>query len=519
MEPTKEDDGNSNIDIKTGVFTRPNINTHRKSSISDTFNNFASHHFSRRRTTTDNASSSTASEKLPSSALPRPAAVSRSSSCFSNIGVFAPKSATVLENNTPVQSVTVKRTRKLSERLSTTTNLFSQTQSCKDKPPTPYPRQRKRDSVQIAQHGLMQPIHPGVPRSSTTGQLGPQTSSAYTPSFMRPTSSSARRHSQNGQRGLSGNFTRPQRTSSIKPTESKTGKQPFPTESSFLLSPAHETDEHNAVEYGTDEEAQIGNARAMSITPVRSVSSHNPFSESNFAYGLPHKHDESKRNSSKPFDHLISRPVRFEPKPPGPNDNLSKPLPMLTPDRSRDKLKGVLGYEDADVAQLKGRDSVEYYRRRSASKTIERTLSDRILDDIYKPEDVEFATGPSDDSFNEGDTVIHTGEADLIKGAFASVANEDIGQSSNEGDKNFTSSTANALESDDPRRVSSRSLSTSIVALYLNEREPTSFSFGIHSVAQLIKLTRSPPRNPPPSGSAASPPSPTASAPRLLPSA
>ncbi|KAL8832030.1 MAG: hypothetical protein Q9191_000523 [Dirinaria sp. TL-2023a] len=455
MEPTKEDDGDSNRDSKP---RRPNYDTRRKSSISETLNSFTSHHFGRLRTTTDIASSATAGGKLPTSGLPRPAAASRSASFFSNLGAFASKSATALEKNKPAQSVTVKQTRKLSDRLSST-NFFSQTQSssqiqpCKDKPPTPYPKQRKRDSVQITQHGLMQPIHPGVPRSSTTGQLGQHSTSIYTPSFMRPTSSSARRHSQTGQRGSTYNFTRPLRTSSINPSESKVGKQPIPADSSFL-SPAHESDEHNAVEYNTDEEVQVGRARAMSITPVRCVSSHSPFCESNFAYGLPDKHNQEKRNSSKPFDHLISRPIRFEPKPPGRHDNFSKPLPLLTPDRSRDKLREVLGWEDEDVAQLRGRDSVEYYRRRSASKTIDRPLSDQILDDLYKPEGIEFAPAPSEEDFIEEDTVIHTGEADLIKGAFASVANENVGQSSNEGDNNFTSSTAYNLDSDDPRRVS-----------------------------------------------------------------
>ena len=527
MEPTKEDNKDGDSDSKIGLFKRPN-NARRK-SISDTLNNFTSQHFSRRRITTDVAKSESADEKIPRSRLPIPATVARSSSFFNNLATFTSKPATVLEKNRPGQSATIKRTRTLSERLSST-HFFSQAQPSRDKAPTPYPGQKKKQSVQIPQHGLMQPIRPGVPRSTTTGHLGQQATSGYTPSFMRPTSSSARRNSQSNGPGVpSRNFAMPLtsnptqhgvRTSSLKRTDSKSGKLPIPTESSFLLAPANESDEEGSVEYGTDEEVEIGVARAVTITPVRSVSSHNPFSKNNFAYGLPDKHDKSKRDSSKPFDHLISRPVQFEVKPPRRNDNFSKPLPALTPDRNREKAKEVLGY-DEDVAHLEGRDSIEYYRRRSDAKPIEQTLSDSLLDDDYKPEGVEFTTASDDDDLTEEDTVIYTGEGDLIKGAFASVAGESVGQSSNERDDEITGPTTVDAGFEDPRRVSIISLSICIDASRFNKKELLPFSSRnpVQQRSKLTEIPRSIPLNPPPSGSAASPPSPTASAPRHSPNA
>lgn len=174
----------------------------------------------------------------------------------------------------------------------------------------------------------------------------------------------------------------------------------------------------------------------MTITPIRSVSSHNPYSPNNFAYGLPNKHDKTKRDSSKPFDHLLARPVPFEGAPPRRD---SKPLPTLTPDRSRAH-EYELGHSQ-EMAQLGGRDSVEYYRRRN-SKSLLGPASDHNSEEEFKPEDVYFAEDIEDNDYEEDDTVIHTVDGQLIKGGFASASTSEAGEPLiSQGDNELTTST------------------------------------------------------------------------------
>ena len=464
MDSTKEED----MDSDTQPLMRPS-STRRKSSMSETLNKFTPQHFHRRRTTTDLTSSASTVNLLPPSRLPTPAGISRSSSFFSSLSAFNSKPPSVPEKGKPAQSVTVKRTRKLSDRL-TSTSFFASAPACRGKAPTPYPGHRNREhSVQIPQHGLMKPIRPGVPRSSTVGNLSQQTSSPRTPSFMRPTSSSAaRRQSQSSGLGLSsGNRApRPAPRSAMAQTvseifherelerESKQqSKKPAnPHDDSFLLSPTKEEDEEK-IDYATDEEIEIGTAQPMTISPIRSASSHNPYSNNNFAYGLPNKNDKSKRDSSKPFDHSVARPVSFEP-------NLArregKPLPALTPDRTQAQ-RYDLGHSQ-EISQLTERDSTEYYRRHN-SQSLLRSASDYPLGEDYKPEDVHFANEIGDDEFDEEDTVIHTVEGELIKGSFASVSTSEAASEANdlahdEGDNDNTTSTITGPREDNPQAVS-----------------------------------------------------------------
>ena len=456
-EATKDED----VDSETQLLMRPQ-DTKRKSSISDALNKFTSQHFHRRRTTVDLTSSTSSADPLPPSRLPTPAGLSRSSSFFRNLSAFNSKPTNLLGKDKPAQSVTVKRS-------------AAQPSACQGKASTPHPGHKQQNpSVEIPQHGLMQPIRPGVPRSSTLGNFGHPTSSPHTPSFMRPTSSSAaRRQSQSSGFGLStrNRQPRPARRSSLaqavsklyfeKESEREAKQQPKKPinpyeDAAFLLPPAKEADEEQ-IEYATDEEIEIGTARQMTITPVRSVSSHSPYSDTNFAYGLPDQHDKSKRDSGKPFEHLIARPVHLERHPPRRD---SKPLPTLTPDPNQAPPHNV-GHSQ-EMSQLTGRDSAEYYRRRN-SKSLLRAISPISFGEEFKPEDVYFAEDIEDDDYEEegeGDTVIHRVQGQLLKGSFASAstseaASDDHDPRSEEGDKDLTTSTIKAFpREDDPQKAS-----------------------------------------------------------------
>ncbi len=192
------------MDSDTQPLMRPR-NHIRKSSISDSLTRFTSFH--RRRTTTDPSSSSSIVTAYPTSRLPTPAGVSRSNSFFRNLSVFNSKPANLLAKDRPSASVTIKRIpRQPGSQPSTPPS--DQAPACRGKAGTPFPSHKNREhSVQIPQHSLMQPIRPGVPRSSTMGNLDQQTSSPRTPSFMRPTSSSAaRRQSQSSALGQRSGF-------------------------------------------------------------------------------------------------------------------------------------------------------------------------------------------------------------------------------------------------------------------------------------------------------------------------
>ncbi|KAL2048684.1 hypothetical protein N7G274_000596 [Stereocaulon virgatum] len=171
----------------------------RKSSVSEAFNKFTTNTFSRKRSGGLPSSTSTASIN-PQSRLPTPSGIPRSSSFFSSLNSFATKStSSVSGSEVAQQPLPVKRSRKISERLAQTPffSLSNQYQNQQRVPTAPItPKTRRESAVKIEQHGLMQPIHPPLPRSATMGNLGQgqgQQSSPHTPSYMRPTSSSAAR--------------------------------------------------------------------------------------------------------------------------------------------------------------------------------------------------------------------------------------------------------------------------------------------------------------------------------------
>ncbi len=178
---------------KQNITSRPKI-SQRKSSFSETLNKFTTNTFNRRCTDTGIPSSNSSASFNHHSRIPTPAGVDRSASFFSTLNTFASKSTASTGQETSQPSHT-KRSRKISERL-TRTPFFShqyQQQS------TVTPRSNRESSVKIEQRGLMQPVQPPLPRSSTIGSLGQsQQSSPHTPSFMRPTTSSARRSSVAG---------------------------------------------------------------------------------------------------------------------------------------------------------------------------------------------------------------------------------------------------------------------------------------------------------------------------------
>ena len=172
------------------TLSHPKI-TQRKSSFSEAFTKFTSNTFNRRRTDAGIPSSISSVCIDHPSRIPTPAGIDRSTSFFSSLNTFASKSIPSMSEESP-QPSNIKRHRKISERLAQTPFFSHQHQQ----QPTSTPKENRKPSVKIEQRGLMQPVHPPLPRSNTIGSPGQsQKSSPHTPSFMRPTTCSARRSS------------------------------------------------------------------------------------------------------------------------------------------------------------------------------------------------------------------------------------------------------------------------------------------------------------------------------------
>ncbi len=178
---------------------RPRL-TQRKSSFSDTLNKFTNTTFHRRRNTTFIPNSASSASIYQQSRLPTPSGIPRTTSFFSSLNTRAPRAPAGNENDTPdLLPVNSKHSRRISDRLAQTP-FFSHQNQCR-KTAAPVTPSKKRDSgIRIEHRGLMQPVHPPLPRSSTMGNLLSQSQSQQatppTPGFMSPTSSSdARRHS------------------------------------------------------------------------------------------------------------------------------------------------------------------------------------------------------------------------------------------------------------------------------------------------------------------------------------
>ena len=196
----------------------------RKSSVSQAFNKFTTNTFSRKPSGGLPTSTSTASIDRQSH-LPTPSGIPRSTSFFSSLNSFTTKSTPSISGNEVArQPAPVKRSRKISDRLAQTPFFSLSNQHQQRVPTAPItPKTRRESAVKIEQHGLMQPIHPPLPRSATMGNLGQgqgQQSSPHTPSYMRPTSSSAARR---------GSITSPKQRKTPMPTMPTTASRDTPS--------------------------------------------------------------------------------------------------------------------------------------------------------------------------------------------------------------------------------------------------------------------------------------------------
>lgn len=266
----------------------------RKSSFSEALTKFTSSTFNRRRTNTSIPSSTPSIDINHHSRIPTPAGIDRSTSFFSTLNTFASKSTGSMSEESPRPSLT-KRSRKISERLAQTPffNQQHQQQSALT------PRNMRESSVKIEQRGLMQPVHPPLPRSNTIGNLGQsQPSSPHTPSFMRPTTSSTRRCSTTGRSntvapssmaGHGNDAMQRQRKTPLHPiagphTPSKTPTQArqvpteaFPARSDSLVSAPSMTDESwptfesktNPTDYSDGANFQVPDERAQEMATTK----------------------------------------------------------------------------------------------------------------------------------------------------------------------------------------------------------------------------------------------------------
>ena len=188
---------------KNGATRETNRLEHR-SSFSRALNTITNNHFSRRRTATavlpESASSHAAG--LPSR-IPTHSHISRSTSFSNDLSTSSSKAPSTNvggeAGEASGQPAPSRRARKISDRLAQTPFFKYQDERLTI---TPFRGKTKRDlNNQIEQRGLMAPLHPPLPRSSTMGNLGqsdqllnsPKT--PKTPNFMRPTSSSTARRS------------------------------------------------------------------------------------------------------------------------------------------------------------------------------------------------------------------------------------------------------------------------------------------------------------------------------------
>jgi hypothetical protein len=181
------------VGSETQQSNRPELAARRKSSFSDAFSKITTNPFNRRRTTTLVQSSSSSAFLIHPSRIPTPLGISRSTSFLSTLSAFTSRTPSINDGSEDSeQSAIAKPSRKISDRLAQTPFFNCQHQRINT---SPFLNKQKRElGVQIEQRGLMAPLHPPLPRSSTMGNLGQGQCAQHspnTPSFMRSTSSSA----------------------------------------------------------------------------------------------------------------------------------------------------------------------------------------------------------------------------------------------------------------------------------------------------------------------------------------
>ncbi|KAL9633346.1 MAG: hypothetical protein Q9164_004756, partial [Protoblastenia rupestris] len=189
--PEEAEDGNGTAS------SRPRIGQ-RKSSFSDAISKFTTTTFNRRRPTTLLPHSTCSTHIYQQSRLPTPSGIPRNTSFFSSLNTFAPlsscnKSASIEHDSLHPPT---KRSRKISDRLAQAPFLANQQHPQQGLPTASVTPGQKRDSnTKIETRGLMQPMHPPLPRSSTMGNLlSAQTIPGQpSPKSSRPTSSSTDR--------------------------------------------------------------------------------------------------------------------------------------------------------------------------------------------------------------------------------------------------------------------------------------------------------------------------------------
>jgi len=115
------------------------------------------------------STSNSDAEKSPSR-LPTPAGILRSSSLLGHLNTFTSKSASNTSDSDVSQHPPRKRSRKISDRLARTPFFSRPFERVPSSPQTP--NKTRQSSVKIKQRGLMKPVHPPLPRSSTVGNLG-----------------------------------------------------------------------------------------------------------------------------------------------------------------------------------------------------------------------------------------------------------------------------------------------------------------------------------------------------------
>lgn len=176
--------------------SRPELVARRQSSFSDAFSKITTNPFNRRRTTTLIQNPTSAVALSYPSRIPTPSGIPKSTSFFSTLNAFASKPSSIVGDSEDLEPRTIsKPPRRISDRLAQTP--FFSHQHRVNTPPF-LNKQKRGLTVQIEQRGLMAPLHPPLPRSSTMGNLGQEQStqnSPHTPGFMRSTSSSAARRS------------------------------------------------------------------------------------------------------------------------------------------------------------------------------------------------------------------------------------------------------------------------------------------------------------------------------------
>ena len=202
----------------------------RKSSFSDALSKFTSKTFSRRDTPAGLPTSVSTASMNQQSRLPTPSGIPKSSSFFSSLNSFATKSSSSSANRSETsQPPPIKRPRKISERLAATP-FFSLSSQHQRVPTAPIltGQIHRESTVKIETRGLMQPVAPPLPRSSTIANLATVYSSPQTPGYMRPTSSSAaRRGSLTGSKQI--NTPMPTITSRQPPLDSPTHRRRTPS--------------------------------------------------------------------------------------------------------------------------------------------------------------------------------------------------------------------------------------------------------------------------------------------------